>query len=153
MIYSHIHKHNSGLPVILKKQKKTITRNHQENVTVGQSIWLPEEAPYSHQQECPLLLLFSNHHHIPAAWHRLGSHGNHTTRLPLPLVSWQQADEMRQWYCVSGCVYVYVCVSRNNHMLARILGSTQKHLFAFTAIIDFLITPCCNNPDTRLVVY
>ncbi len=66
---------------------------------------LPEGAWCSHQQECPHLLL-SNHHHIPAAWHRSGSHGNRTTRLPLPLVSWQQADEMRQRYCVRGGVCV-----------------------------------------------
>lgn len=92
----------------------------------------------------------ANHHHIPAAWHRLRSHGNRTTCLPLPLVSWQLADEMRQSSCAM-CGCVYACVSRDDHMLAsRILGHTYTHMNT----VFCLQSPfCCNNLNTRLLVY
>lgn len=114
------------------------------------SVCLGKHCAHIHRNA--LLLLLSNHHHIPAAWHRLGGHGNRTTRLPLPLVSWQQADEMRQWYCVYVCVFVYVCLKMTICLQAEHLD-THTLLFASTSIIEFSVTPCCNNPDGRLLVY
>lgn len=63
-------------------------RPHHGNVMITQSIWLPEGALM------PLSSSSSGHHHITASWHPIFTHGN--TRLPLPLVSWQQATEPRR---------------------------------------------------------
>lgn len=72
------------LQVILKKKKKQPPSQPSGKCHIW-SVHL--EAPCSYQQECPLLflLLISNHHHITAAWHRLGYRGNHATHLPLPV--------------------------------------------------------------------
>lgn len=52
--------------------------------------------------------------------------------------------------CVCLCVERWPYVSQQNTWTHT---DKHTHLFAFTGVIEFSVTPCYNNPDSRSLVY